>query len=287
MNIDEGFRNHVDAIFQPLNKISAIHKLPEPGKFSEILKEFSVKMSSSTSSVTWNINQQIASYFGTAAVEVWLRGVHSFLISVSLTEVSPIWASVSGYYSSHYSVRGIAHLLGYFNLFSKSQTVQLQRNGGRYSCVFASKPGGKNGGEHKLYWILVKRNPIFASDPIFTENDQSIDASDIGHRNFANYMDHLFIFPNFHPLDEKALKNRIERISKISLNDTPIPRRSSFPDVDYVQLIAYHRIISFRKILDEILGNKNKFWKAYRNPDFSSKYMDFQLANSDGLTPLK
>ena len=49
--------------------------------------------------------QKELTYFAMAAVKMWLRAVHSFLISVSLTKASPIWSSVAGYYSSHYSIR--------------------------------------------------------------------------------------------------------------------------------------------------------------------------------------
>ena len=107
--------------------------------------------------------------------------------------------------------------------------------------------------------------------------------SDIRHRNHANYADHLSGYPVFKPLDEVALKERIGFISKIVFDAPPVPRFSKFPDIEYVQLIAYHRIVSFRRLLDEVLGGKNRFWKVNRNPTFASGYIDFQLAEGSGI----
>ena len=49
---------------------------------------------------------------------MWLRAVHSF-ISASLTGISDIWASVAGYYSSHYWVE---HWLTCWAFFSPAHT---------------------------------------------------------------------------------------------------------------------------------------------------------------------
>lgn len=205
-----------------------------------------------------------AAHFITAAVEIWLRGVHSFLISAALTESSPIWACVAGYYSSHYTVRGIAHLLGYFQLFHSRRIVELRIEGGRFICNFRSKQGG--GAEHKFYWKTVKHSERFESDGLFTENKADEDSSDVWHRNRANYADHLNIYPQFAPLDEQSLKDRIDFISKIVFDAPPLPRADNFPDVEYVQLAAYHRIVRVRKLLDSALGTTNRFWNVHRNP---------------------
>lgn len=280
MTIDEEVRTQLHTIFQPLNKVGATRAFPPPAKLSETLEGLIPPRGGAS---TRSVDSASAAYFATAAVEIWLRGVHSFLISASLTDVSPIWASVSGYYSSHYSVRGLAHLLGYFSLFHKGQIVQLQLGRRGPVCVFTQNPGGRTGGEHQLYWRLVKSNPMFAADPLFTKNSQGSDASDVGHRNRANYIDHIYKYPVFHPLNQDKLKDRIELISKIVFDDPPIPRLSEFPDVEYVQLIAYHRIIRFRKLLDEVLGGRNRFWNVHRNPSFAIEFMDFQLAEEEGL----
>lgn len=87
------------------------------------------------------VEPKVARWFTTAAVDMWLRGVHSFLISVSLTNASPIWASVSGYYSSHYVVRAFAHLLGYFQLYRLERIIYLEhdKNKKRYICKVVNK----------------------------------------------------------------------------------------------------------------------------------------------------
>jgi hypothetical protein len=151
----------------------------------------------------------------------------------------------------------------------------LKFEDGHQICEFKSKKG--RNGEHQLYWKLVKRDVLFIGDALFTENDPGEDASDARHRNHANYADHVNKYPTFHPLDEKALKNRIEYISKIAFDAPPIPRLSEFPDVGFVQVIAYHRIVRFRQLLDEVLGGKNRFWNVNRNPSFAGEFIDFQL----------
>ena len=66
----------------------------------------------------------------------------------------------------------------------------------------------------------------------------------------------------------------------------PLPRFSKFPDLEYVQVIAYHRIVRFRQLLDEVLGGKNRFWNVHRSPSFSVGYVDFQLVEGGALTPM-
>ncbi len=280
MNIDEAFRSRLLATFRLLDNVPASRTLPAPATLATTIGR--TAESAKKDGPARRVPPATAASFGTAAVEIWLRGVHSFLISSSLTAASPVWAAVSGYYSSHYSIRGIAHLLGYFYLFNRGMVTRLEvgpYNG--YSCSFLSKPKGTSAGsEHLIYWTLVKRDGIFVDDPLFTENlqKQDVDESDVGHRNFANYIDHIGRYPTFHPLDENTMKNRINFLSNIALTDIPIPRRSKFPDTETVQLIAYHRLVSFRKILDEILGNSNRFWNVHRNPTFATNFLDFQLA---------
>jgi hypothetical protein len=280
MNIDDAFREQLLRAFFPLNSVAASKAFPAPSTLSTLLESMIPKGSTTRS----NIDAKSASYFATAAVEIWLRGVHSFLISGSLTETSPIWASVSGYYASHYCVRAVAHLLGYFQLFRKKKIVQLKFENGRHVCIFNSKAA--HDGEHQLYWRIVKQDRVFQGDDLFTLNNSDSDASDIRHRNHANYADHIFGFPIFHAIDSEVLKDRIEYISKIVFDSAPVPRLSAFPDIEYVQLIAYRRIVSFRKILDEVLGTKNRFWNVHRNPSFAAGFMDFQLAEGGGLAQL-
>jgi len=280
MIIDEDLRQRLIATFLPLNTVAAANAFPPPTTLSKTLE----KAIPTVGSTERNISAAAASYFGTAAVDMWLRSVHSFLISSSITASSPIWASVSGYYSSHYSVRGLAHLLGYFQLFKLGRIVNLRFEGRRCVCSFAAKTG--RDAEHKLYWKLVKQNPLFKGDDLFTDNDQGADMSDVRHRNHANYSDHLSHLPLFKAPDEDALKRRIEYISKIVFDTAPLPSYSKFPDIDCVQLVAYHRLVRFRRLLDEALGGENRFWRVHRSPSFANNFMDFQLAEAGGLTQL-
>lgn len=281
MNIDEVLKKRLEVVFAPLNRIGAEKAFPSPSSLSDTLEK--LIPTKDVSSVA--VRPQVASLFATAAVEVWLRAVHSFLVSASLTDASPIWASATGYYSSHYTVRALAHLLGHFQLFRRKRIVHLDIQKGGCICSFDSKQGADR--EHRLYWRLVKRDPHFVSDPLFTENNSELDASDVGHRDRANYADHLFQFPSFRALDAAVLKVRVQFISQIEFTTPPIPKRSRFPDVESVQVIAYHRIVKFRQFLDEVLGGSNRFWKVHRNPSWSGGMIDFQLTEQVGLASLK
>jgi hypothetical protein len=224
---------------------------------------------------TISVNQRVASLFFSAAVEAWLRSVHSFMMSASLTRASPIWSSVAGYYSSHYAVRGLAHLLGVFLLFNRQRVVRLRVDGGSFTCTFDRKSGDDR--EHKLYWNALQTEPTFASDPLFPSFDESVSMSDSSHRNVANYADHLWKFPKFETLDEDFLSARIAQISEIEFDSPPIPDKLKFPDLDSVQIVAYHRLVRFRRTLDESLGVKNNFWNNHRTPGWAKGHIDFQL----------
>lgn len=277
MIVDETFRDLLIATFDPLVERGDGDPPPGPRTLTNLLEHIAPPENGEK-----GIDRNAAACFATAAVDIWLRGVHSFLISASLTESSPIWASVSGYYSSHYSVRAFAHVLGYFQLFRMRRLAQLKLEGGRCICSFRSKKGMR-GGEHQLYWRLVKATLAFRGDDLFTENDLDSATSDVRHRNHANYSDHLFQYPNFLIQDGDTLKERIDYISKIVFDAVPLPRFDKFPDLEYVQLIAYHRIIRFRRLLDDVLPAENAFWTLYRTPNFAKDFMDFQLAEGAGL----
>jgi hypothetical protein len=215
-------------------------------------------------------------------VDIWLRAIQSLLISAALTRASPLWASVAGYYSSHYSVRGIAHLLGYFTLHRKKVVVQFNVSGGSMTCDFAKKGGGK--GEHSFYWKVVHSDPHFASDPLFPPNDDGPTISDSGHRGRASYGDHVERIPTFQALSEREIKDRIERISEmLDFDAPPIPSWDNYPDIDSVQIVAYERIIRFRQFLDQILGATSRFWDVHRNPPAVRTLMDFQVTEQSGL----
>lgn len=279
MRIDPVLRTRISACFQPLNNLAAVHAFPKPASLASALSGMVLRMSPGAGSA--NVPPKIALMFTTAAVNIWMRGVHSFLISTSLTGVSPVWASVAGYYSSHYSVRAIAHLLGFFQLFSAKRIVHLQLQSGRYVCNFNPKKAGDR--EHRVYWQIVKSDPHFSSDPFFTEYNPALDESDVAHRDRANYTDHLTQFPIFQPLKAEDVKDRVNRISEIEFTSPPIPRVSRYPDVESVQIIAYHRLVRFRDLVDAILGDENRFWNVHRTPAWARSFMDFQLTDQATL----
>jgi hypothetical protein len=272
MKIDASLRDRVKADLDLLNNVAAAKAFPPPDSLSQALNRV-IPAASKKAPGARNITTDTAQMFTTAAVDMWMRAVHSFLISGSLTAVSPIWASVVGYYSSHYSVRAFAHLLGFFRLFTRRRMAHLDSQHGRHVCRFNAKTGR----EHEIYWTIVKEDPHFIADPFFPSNN-----SDVAHRDWANYADHLPQFRPFRPLDKDALKARIERISEIPFALPPIPQVTKFPDVDSVQIVAYHRIVRFRDLVDAIQGGRNRFWDVHRNPSWAAEFMDFQL--SEGRT---
>lgn len=280
VTIDPALRVHIAALFAPLNNQAAVNAFPPPKALSKALN--SALPIKSTGSTTRNASPDIAKMFATAAVNMWMRAVHSFLVSASLTNVSPIWASVTGYYSSHYAVRALAHLLGVFQLSARRRIVRLEFQGARCVCVFDPKTAGDR--EHRVYWRVVKKNPLFSNDTFFTENIPLPDKPcDVEHRDHANYADHITEFQPFRPLDVAALRARIDRISDIEFGSPPIPCVSRYPDVESVQIVAYHRLVRFRDLLDAIMGSENRFWNVHRNPAWARDYMDFQLTEEETL----
>ncbi len=270
---------HIEIIFKNVEK-KGISAFPERGYLAEELSKV-VEKAESASLETVNVGPLLTARFATAAVEMWLRSVHSFLISSSLTDVSPLWSSVTGYYSSHYCVRGLAHLLGYFQLYKKGKIINVVIDDGAHYCKIRKKTGSD--GEHKGYWSIVKKHPLFSANPLFVFNDENKIVSDAGHRNLANYTDHINSFTSFLPFNEAALKQRIRYLSTIEISDVPIPNRDRYPDVGSVQLIAYHRIIYFRKLIDNILGGSNHFWSTHRTPSWCSSYLNFQVVSPSYL----
>jgi len=279
MQIDPAVQSHVTRAFEPLNDEAAVHAFPASASLSRALDL--VLPVASVGVTSRNASRDVGKMFTTAAVNIWLRAVHSFLVSASLTNVSPIWASVAGYYSSHYSVRALAHLLGFFQLFSRKRIVRLQFQGAACVCNFDPKKAGDR--EHRVYWRIIKKDPHFAGDPFFTQNDSATDESDVAHRDRANYADHLNQFPMFRPLDAVALRQRIDRISNIEVGAPPIPRVSRCPDVEAVQIVAYHRLVRFRSFVDTIVGDENRFWSVHRDPPWAREFLDYQLTEEATL----
>jgi hypothetical protein len=275
--MNEQLQVRLRTTFARLNNVAAARAFPHIRALTDNLEKIIPRTANST-----RIAPATAELFATASVDIWLRAVHTFLISASLTRASPIWASVSGYYSSHYSMRAFAHLLGYFLLFGKRTIVKWSLENGQHFCSFTSRGGGEP--EHKLYWNWVKRDEYFEADPMFCEYNPVADASDARHRGRANYSDHLFpYYPAFHVLTRTELRERIQLISQIEFQDPPIPDVNRFIDLESVQIVAYHRIVKYRQFLDEVLGSESRFWKVHRNPGFTTGLMNFQLTESRGL----
>jgi hypothetical protein len=281
MTIEKNLQSRVRAAFARLDDVGGNQAFPKPATVALDLE----KLIPPTGPQTINVKPQIATSFAAASIDMWLRSVHSFLISASLTNASPIWSSVSGYYSSHYVVRALAHLLGHFLLFRRGRVAQLELTSGRHFCSFTRRTADDR--EHVIYWKRVKSDVHFNSDPFFTDNlpASGSNTSDVRHRDHANYADSLVRhYPQFRPLDEDALKIRVNTISQIEVTDPPIPRLSEFPDLDNVQLIAYHRIVKYRQFLDEILGESSRFWRTQRNPSFAQGILNYQVTEPTGLS---
>jgi hypothetical protein len=266
----------IKLMFAGLNGAGRINIYPEAGSLREALNNL-INSSTSSSPVA---SQAVIRNFATASIEMWHKSIHSFLISASLTKASPVWASVSGYYSSHYAIRGFAHLLGYFLLYSRNKsTIKLEVNNTQHICNILPKT--RADGEHRFYCTKVHQHPDFVLDPFFTFNNEFLDESDSGHRNKANYYDHIYGFPPFQILDAASLKERVQVISGMPFYDAPIPNKRSYADIESVQLVAYYRLVKFRSFLDEILGTGNSYWSYHRNPLWCSNFIKYQTIQSD------
>jgi hypothetical protein len=270
--MNQELSRRVARMFAALNNQSAAGSLPKPGALAGLLSKYVIGKAQTT---TVPAHPGELTCLATASVEMWLRAVHSFLISVSLTKASPIWASVAGYYSSHYSVRAFAHLFGVFHLHKKRRIVRLDRQANHLVFRVERKQG--NDREHKFYWKCVSEHPQLANDPFFYASNDDVAESDGAHRNKANYSDHIDRFPVFLPLEAQYLLDRVERISNIEFSDVPVPNADKFPDLDNVQVIAYHRLVKFRQLVDEALGSGNRFWKVQRNPSWCPNTMQFSV----------
>ena len=279
MNEPVDFNRRVEIAFDILTKKNSPQK-PAASMLSDALSN---RFKENNSQPVITVEPNIAAMFTTASVDMWMRAVHSFLVSAALTKTSPLWASVAGYYSSHYTVRAYAHLLGVFQVFRIKKVVRLDisSKSGGFSCKFDSKDGGHR--EHEFYWKEVNAQSELASSNLFVRNTHRIDASDCAHREKANYHDHIGNFPQFNPLTEAGLQDRLDRLSLINFSPPQIPKVSKFPDVDNVQLIAYHRLVHFRKNLDDILGEHNWFWKTARAPLWAAKWTNFQIPDETNV----
>ncbi|MBX3370932.1 MAG: hypothetical protein KF793_11135 [Nitrospira sp.] len=279
-HINANLREHIGYTFEPLKTQAAAKSFPPPESLSKSVEKWLKKRSGEPV----DLEPENVKLFATAAVDMWLRAVHSFLISASLTKASPIWSSVGAYYASHYCVRAFAHLLGHFQSFRVKKIARLEFDGKRGKCSFRSKQGGDR--EHQFYWKLIKEAPSFSADPLFKNNLEESDSviSEIKHRDLANYCDHLSaLIPKFAPLSEAILRDRIAFISSMHFDSPPSPQKGKFPDVEAIQILAYHRIVRFRNFVNEALGDSNRFWKVHRNPAWTAGLTNFQLIEQGGI----
>ena len=275
--IPSELNTHVKAMFVGLRR-EAAGAFPRPNALSTALMALTMPPGANQIRVA----PAITKLFATASVDMWLRAVHSLLLSAAMTRASPIWSSVAGYYSSHYAIRAIAHLLGYYHLYRSKRVVRIVLSGGAFDCTFDKKQGTDR--EHKFYWKVVRANRPFANDLLFPENnDVAPPASDVSHRSFASYADTLQHLPQYSSLDITAMRNRLERISEIEVTSPPIPDREKFPDLDSVQIVAYHRLIRYRRVLDEIIGPSDRFWGVHRHPQWARGLVDYQQTEDSGL----
>ena len=89
-------------------------------------------------------------------------------------------------------------------------------------------------------------------------------------------------------LCERDLKERIRRIASIECTTPPIPDRRRFPDdLESVQIVAYHRIVTFRSFVDEVLGGGNRFWSVHRVRRGARDYIDYQITETGGLADIR
>jgi hypothetical protein len=264
---------------RPLNRDSAMGSYPPSAALSSMLESVVPSGKGPFQPVTLTPAQ--AKLFVTAAIDMWLRGVQSFLVSSAIYKTSPIWSAVTGYYASHYSVRGLAHFLGHYQLHSRKKRIQVSLNNGTFVCTINAKQVDR---EHQYYWKLVHEHPTFASDVLFPTNEERPTwPTDSSHRTKANYGDHLPYFPQFAALELEQMKARARQIAAIALTAPPIPDRDKFPDLDSVHIVAYHRLVRFRQFLDEVLGATHRFWGVHRTPSWTQGILTFQITAQTGL----
>ncbi len=260
----------IELSFGKFDKRSTKLKFPVPGSLSK-------NISALIEGQDQTLSHANVSMLATASVEMWHRAVHSFLWSVALTNSSPLWASVTGYYSSHFVMRALAYSMGIIKSFRKRKAVQITFSGGQCVCTILEDRYKKKG-EHEFYWMVVKEYPAFSSNDLFRKNNITSSRSDSYHRTYANYTDHINSFVPLDLPEREHIKETVERISRIRVNsitNTAI-ELDAYPDVRNVQILAYQRIIAYRDFFDQKLS-ANRFWQAHRTPNWCRDTMLYQV----------
>ncbi len=262
-------------MFAPWQNVGATNAFPPPQTLTDALDKIAPR-GRTTGSVNVHIDVRTAKYFATAAIDIWHRAVHSLLISIAISGESTLWSSVSGYYSTHYVFRGLAHLLGHYQLFQQRWMVHLWAENGRFQCTF--KRGRER--EHDWYRKIVAEDARFKTDPFFLLPVPPA-MIDVVHRDRANYVDHLGLLPSLRLIDRALVRNRLHQISRIEVQAPPELAAERFPDVEAVQINAYQRIVRFRQFLDQALV-ASRLWNVHRNPGWAADLTDFQLIEARG-----
>jgi len=214
--------------------------------------------------------------FASAAIEIWQRAVHSLLISIALTRQSVLWSTICGYYATHYTFRGLAHLLGHYQMFRRHLIAQLSLDNGVLICSFSR---GRER-EHDWYRRIVGVNPLLNTDPFFALPTPPSEY-DVVHRDRANYADHLNLLPTLQNQDREFVRQRLAQMARI---ESLVPSEilvGDFPNLDAVQINAYQRIARFRRFLDESIED-NRLWSYHRNPGWAMPFTNFEIVEPRG-----
>ncbi len=218
-----------------------------------------------------------AHMLATASVEMWHRAIHSFLLSVAVTDRSPLWASVAGYYSSHFVMRAFAYSMGLLKSFKGRAAVQIVLIGDDLCCERLTE-NKYNKGEHEFCWMVVSEHPAIEPNTLFRTNSIRASKSDSFHRTTANYTDHINSFARLAFPEEESMKESVQRISRMrgDLGANPSIELNGYPDIINVQILAFQRIVAYRDFFDQKILD-NRFWKAHRTPQWCRDTMLYQM----------
>jgi hypothetical protein len=264
----------IEAMFATLGAAGAPMGFPLAGALSNTLTG-KITTARNSRHRTFTADRAIAQCYASASVEMWHRGLHSFIVSTGVWATSKIWASVSGYYASHYVMRAYAHLLGFFLLYTKRELVELKLENGRFHCELTAKQTSDK--EHKVYWNIVRSSQPFGADPFINPSIIQLPIDESLHRNKANYWDHVGDFTAFDALTLALVVEKIQRIAEVEHTTVPVPNQEKYADIESVHSVAYHRIVGFRRFLDNTLGTTNRFWNAHRSPSWCRDILKFQF----------
>lgn len=216
-----------------------------------------------------------ASLFATAAIEMYERAIHSLLVSLYVQDTSPLWASVAGYYSSHYVARALCHLHGRYLLYRKGLTADVKSVSKKVAVRFQTTKYRK---EHDFYWRAASEvDSTGWWKPNINEEQH--------HRHFANYQDHIGCFTEIRPFEPKSFDGQLVsvesavterlagRVNEL-VNTTP-RAQIRYADFVTVQCLARRRIAAFRDHLDGLVGVSTNYWASHRAPEWCSRVMSY------------